>query len=270
MTGVRTLVAQEQDWQTFLTLAAAEGWRVPQNEIAFHRRPGTTSAYALRRDEETIGFVTAVPHQKSGWIGNLLITARERGQGFGARLFATACDSLRRWGVQSVWLTASRQGEGLYRRRGFQPQARVSRWVRAVGGEGMRLPDLTPAAQGFGADSNVWQEARKPLLTHLSADNFWLARGDSIALLQQEKDLQLIGPWFGAQKASGALLEEIVTVAAPGKELVIDLLDRPETRKELQLADFICTGETLLMAAGANHDVRLERLWSLASLGSIG
>lgn len=266
------VAAGERDWQTFLTFAAAEEWRVPRNEIAFHRRPGCVSAYALRRGEETIGFVTAVPHRKSGWIGNLLIKTSERGNGFGTRLFDTAVDRLMKSGVRSLWLTASRQGEVLYRRRGFHPYARVSRWVKTAGGKGESMPVVTTAMQGITADREVWQESRKALLTHLSANNSWRGRGGSIALLQRGERRQIIGPWLkiGDENAFSPLLEELVAVAVPGKELVIDLIERPETRKKLLSENFTCAGETVLMAAGQTEDVRLDRLYALASLGSIG
>jgi GNAT superfamily N-acetyltransferase len=267
----RIVAAQEQDWSAFITLAADEGWRVPPNEISFHRQPGNSSACALRREGETIGFVTAVPHQKSGWIGNLLIKRNERGQGLGARLFDAATDKLKDRGVQSLWLTASRQGETLYARRGFHSRAQVTRWVRTSGGEGEGAKDFATALQAHSADRAVWKESRENLLSHFSTGNFWLARGDGVALLQREKNQQIIGPWLqSGDNASWALLDGIVEIADPGRELVVDTIERPEGRRKLLSAGFTCVGETLLMAAGPSQDVRLDRLYALASLGSVG
>lgn len=265
--------AESRDWQTFLALAAAEGWRVPDNEIAFHRRPGMNSAFALRRAGATIGFVTAVRHQFSGWIGNLIITPSQRGNGHGARLFDAAVATLLRQGAQSLWLTASAQGAPLYLRRGFQPYGRVCRWVRMQGGAGQKVAGAETLAAGLLADSTVWQESRHDLLAHLSSAGLWLAKGAEMALLQQDGKRAILGPWCHRTKrdASLPLLEEIVAAATPGCELVLDLLqDHPAAEKTFLAEKFSCTGETLLMARGNVDNVRLERLYSLASLGSIG
>ncbi|MBE0596263.1 MAG: GNAT family N-acetyltransferase [Desulfuromonadales bacterium] len=272
MNQVRMVVAQENDWRAFLTLAAAEGWRVPQSEIAFHRRPGHSLALALRRGEETIGFVTAVPHQKSGWIGNLLVRQNERGQGLGARLFDAATEDLKKRGAGSLWLTASRLGEALYARRGFHPHGQVLRWVRSSGGEGKEARHFATVLQAQAADKAVWRESRENLLAHLSTRNVWLAKGGSVALLQHDREQQIIGPWLKSGDGNGcwALLDEMVAVATPGRELVIDAIDSPGAGRKLLSADFTCAGETLLMAAGATQGVRLDQLYALASLGSIG
>ena len=107
------------DWQVFLALARDAGWRVPKNELALYRGPLAGSAFVLRAGEEVRGFVTAVAHEKSGWIGNLIVPADCRGRGYGALLFEHAVAVRERQGVDQIWLTASPAGRPLYDRMGF-------------------------------------------------------------------------------------------------------------------------------------------------------
>jgi hypothetical protein len=67
------MMPTDADWQVFLALAREEGWRVPKSELELFRGPLAGSAFVLRRGEEVLGFVTAVAHERSGWIGNLIV-----------------------------------------------------------------------------------------------------------------------------------------------------------------------------------------------------
>jgi len=263
--------AAAADWEVFLALATAEGWRVPQNEIAFHRRAGANTAFALRRAGETVGFITAVPHQHSGWIGNLLIAPQERGKGYGARLFDAATALLVRQGITSLWLTASALGAPLYERRGFVRVGEVVRWARPQGGEGKKVT-ATAAKTGIQCDVAVWGELRGELLRSFGRHGRWLQREGGVALLQDGPDLQVVGPWLTLRHADSPypLLEDLVQTAAPGRELVVDAIERQECCQPLQAAGFLPQGRNGLMVKTLQPFHLPARAHALASLGSIG
>lgn len=264
--------AQKADWQNFLALVDAEGWRVPHNEIAFHRRRGSDTAFALRRAETTIGLVTAVQHEQSGWIGNLLIAPHERGRGCGARLFEHAVTQLHGRGVVALWLTASMQGAPLYARRGFTAVGEVVRWVRPHGGHGLPVAATASWSLGVQADTEGWGDRRSTLLRHLGRTGRWLAHAGEIALLQDDLAMQIIGPWHRMSMTADShdLLSAVVASAAPGRELLLDAIDRPDTAQSLQRAGFTPQGRTTLMRHGALPGEHFDRILALASLGSIG
>lgn len=264
------VAADAADWRAFITLAAAEGWRVPQTELAFHQRSGASQALALRVDGASCGLVTAVRHGTSAWIGNLIVAPAVRGQGFGAALFARSITELRTAGAQALWLTASAQGAPLYRGHGFHTVNRVERWVRSSGwGESGRSPLIIPT--GGATDRIVWGDDRHQLLRHLEAGGTWLRQGGSLALLQRGADLQQIGPWYGSPHRTDdmTLLQELIAAASARTELVVDLL--AATGREWLLAElgFRPIGTTELMLCGA-AEVQWSRLLALATLGSCG
>ena len=261
--------AAANDWQAFQVMAQQEGWRVPQRELDLHRQGGCSQAWALRDHETTIGLVTGVRHQHSAWIGNLIIAPTERGRGYGAALFDHAVRELRAAGVVTLWLTASASGAPLYAARGFLPVGQVERWVRREGGRGEKSP--CPRVNGEAVDSVVWGDDRRPLLRHLESAGSWWQQGESLALLQNGDDLQIIGPWYGSTQPQddAELLARLVAVARPQQELVLDLLGHTGREELLAAAGFVSVGSTALMVAG-QAQVQWSRLFALATLGSCG
>jgi GNAT superfamily N-acetyltransferase len=264
------VAAGERDWQVFRTLAQQEGWRVPEQELALHRQGGCSRAWALRSDGSTIGLVTGVLHQKSAWIGNLIISPAERGRGYGVALFTHAVKELGGAGATTLWLTASTAGAPLYAARGFHNVGKIERWVRKEGGSG--AGDLASAGRsGVHVDAAVWGDERRPLLRHLERTGSWLQQGESLALLQKGDDLQIIGPWYGSRQPQddAGLLDRLLAAAVPQQELVVDLLGHSGREKLLAAAGFISGGSTGLMVAGPAQ-VQWSRLLALATLGSCG
>lgn len=261
--------AEGGDWGAFMGLARAEGWRVPENEIEFHRQGGSR-AWAQRRDDVTIGLVSGVLHRRSAWIGNLIVAPSERGHGFGAALFDHAVKELRAAGAETLWLTASALGAPLYAARGFITVGQIERWVRRRGGSGDgALP--SPRVNGALLDSEIWDDDRSALLRHLEKSGRWHQQGGSLALLQRSADLQIIGPWYGSKDEGDdlLLLARLLAAAAPQVELVVDLVGGCGRGKTLTAAGFAQIGSTGLMLAGSAR-IDWARLLSLATLGSCG
>lgn len=256
------------DWRAFKKLALQEEWRVPEQELALHRQGGCSQAWALRAEGATLGFVTGVRHQSSAWIGNLIVAPEQRGRGYGVALFEHIVKELRSAGATTLWLTASAQGAPLYAARGFQSLGVIERWVRTKGGNGA----ISSAARsGETVDRAVWGDDRSALLHHLESAGRWLESGESLALLQNGDDLQIIGPWYGSRQPQNdvKLLARLVAAAAPHQELVIDLVAGSGRQGLLATAGFIRSGSTSLLVAGP-APVDWSRLVALATLGSCG
>jgi GNAT superfamily N-acetyltransferase len=261
------------DWQVFLALARAEGWRVPKNELALFRGPLAGSAFVLRRGEEVLGFVTAVAHERSGWIGNLIIPPACRGRGYGALLFDHAVDVLERLGVASIWLTASPLGRPLYEKKGFAAIDGVVRWTLKAEGRSLAEGGRTEIAGLLAGDVQVWGESRNRLLAPLAREGEVFASGRTVALLQGSQGMQVLGPWFSPERCpreNRQLLLAVLGAAAERTELVTDVIESSPLQSLLRAAGFARQGRCDLMARGGTQDVRIENLVALASLGSMG
>lgn len=262
-------IADELDWRVFLSLAGEEGWRVPQNELDLHRQRSCSRGWAYRHNGAAVGLVTGVLHQRSAWIGNLIIDPQRRKAGIGSLLFHHAVSELRAAGAESLWLTASAQGAPLYNKAGFQQAGTIERWVRKEGGDGFAHQGQIPP-QSLAIDAEVWRDDRSFLLAHLTRSGTWIQAGESLALLQRDKKMQIIGPWFSSSPADDArLLGKLINTAGPQLELVVDLLSSSERQGLLSAAGFTRQTATTLMTTGPQN-VDWPRLLSLATLGSCG
>jgi len=272
---IKIHIAQKPDWASFFDLAAAEGWRVSEVERQLFAGRWCDCAQALKENDRFSGLVTAVAHQSSGWIGNLIVPERLRGRGYGSRLFEAALSALQVQGMTSVWLTASESGRPIYEKSGFVAIDEIERWVSCkrshfgpadslVKDGGQKLVALDRAA---------WGEDRSALLEALDAQGRVFACGDAVALLQREPELQIIGPWYsptGCPRSNRLLLQKILAEADPNIELVVDLLKSSPVGQLLSATGFSCVGSNALMVQGDSTRIQIKTMASLASLGSIG
>lgn len=261
---------RKSDWEQFFALAMAEGWRVPQIERQLFESVWAQYARVLVVDGEFSGLVTVVPHEKSSWIGNLIVPEHLRGRGYGGLLFATALKELARCGSASIWLTASKLGQPIYEKAGFVAVDRIERWVLSTAER--ESSEFKDDQQGdlLQADRDVWSEDRSSLLLQLLENGRVYRCGESVALLQSGVDMQIVGPWYGRDAADHRqLLRQIVMVVTPGRELVIDLFASSSLQKTLVEVGFVCRDSNQLMVRGEAH-ADLGGMVSLASLGSVG
>ena len=268
-------LAEKSDWDNFYAIAETEGWRVPETERQLFRESWPCYARVLEKGPTFCGMVTSVAYQRSGWIGNLIVPEQLRGRGHGSQLFMAALSALQAQNLETIWLTASEMGRPIYEKSGFVPVDKIERWIigkRAGCGQ----------ADGFennaeqllrDQDRAAWGEDRRVLLSTLSGCGQAFACDGSVALLQREPGLQIIGPWYSPSRcprANRLLLQKILTAADPYVEVVVDALASSPARQLLAAAGFVCVGKNALMVLGDAGPVRKDMMLSLASLGSIG
>ncbi|NJC89166.1 MAG: GNAT family N-acetyltransferase [Desulfuromonas sp.] len=266
-----------RDWEIFLEWAGLESWRVPARELQLYRGVLADSAFVLRTgDEAPVGFITTCRHQRSAWIGNLIVDPARRGAGIGRRLFAHAVGTLSARGAATLWLTASAGGLPLYADKGFRETGRVERWVWS--GESLVSAKIEPVGKGelfslTRADATAWDDSRVGLLTLLARGGSIFSAGSSIALLQTADDLSVLGPWLSADlcpRNNRTILTMAMEAVSGRGELAVDVLASSPVRTLLKVAGFRLTGETVLMMRGEPGKVKLGEVVSLASLGSMG
>lgn len=268
---------EPSDWSSFVTWAAGEGWRVPTRELALYRLELAESAFVLRGGEgQPLGFVTVCRHQRSAWIGNLIVDPAQRGAGYGRRLFKHAVSTMSGIGVANLWLTASADGRPIYESYGFRETERVERWVWRCSGvvhEKIDHHDRNDLYQLARADAAAWGDCRVGMLTLLARGGRIVSSGSTVALLQPGTDVHILGPWLSADlcpRANRQILAGAMEGFAGLGEMVVDVIGSSPVRKLLSAAGFQQMGETVLMTRGEGGKVRFGEIVALASLGSMG
>src|SRR5450631_1112122 len=110
---------QADDIASFLKMASAENWVAEPWEFTYLLSVFPAGCFCMRdSDGKAIAFVTSLQHEKSGWIGNLIVADEFRGKGIGDALFRKVLEALQAAGVETFWLTASNMGRSLYERYG--------------------------------------------------------------------------------------------------------------------------------------------------------
>ena len=257
------------DIHPFLDLAKDEGWISHRRELAFLLERSPDGCLVCHEQGKPVGFVTAIRHGRSGWIGNLLVGAANRGRGIGSTLFKRAMEMLQRSGATTVWLTASTVGRPIYERNGFCSCDQVRRWERP-GSVQEHPPALVTIPQGWQEiDYLGWGDSRNELLSYAAGGGTAIGEDRGFLMVQRLGNGQQIGP-FGALDSSVAerLLEQALTT----EERM--LLDAPASNRSigrlLTSRGFTVSNEVALMYAGRPPAYHPECIYGFASMGSMG
>jgi ribosomal protein S18 acetylase RimI-like enzyme len=273
---MRIEVFRPDDIAPFLGLAAGENWVADRWEFDFLLQAFPQGCFTARTGSgEPAGFVTSLRHGQSGWIGNLIVAEGHRGRGIGDALFTRARDALRGAGAETVWLTASGDGLALYRKHGFHSVDKVIRWV----GKGRRrhrgaapLQSVEPTPLLAGIDSRAWGDRRDALLVATVGRGRLLQVESGFAVIQECGAARQLGP-FSAQDSATAeqLLNEALQAVDMDTKVYIDApasnrdAVRLFNRRRLRIS-----GSNELMYAGRKPAYVPERIYGLASMGSMG
>lgn len=264
------------DIGAFLKLAQQEEWVAEQWELNFLLAAFPQGSLVIRDEAgQGIGFVNALAHGTSGWIGNLIVAAEYRGRGIGERLFLASLQALRQAGLQTVWLTASKMGMRLYEKHNFSRIDTIVRWV----GAGCAPDELTariPAAAApevaLRLDAQAWGDRREQLLSAVMTRGAWLADSDGFATVQPCGERYQIGPFaaLNGQKAAD-LLQSARQMVPTGAILYLDSPSSNHNAGLLFNHNYLrIAGSTELMYCGEKPAYQPDLLYGLATMGSCG
>jgi GNAT superfamily N-acetyltransferase len=267
----------QDDITFFLKLAAEENWVAEAWELEFLLSSFGQGCYAARTDAgETTGVVTSLRHDRSAWIGNLIVSPAQRGKGIGEALFKTALEGLQNSGVDTVWLTASNAGMPLYQKFGFTRIDTIIRWS----GSGRKRRDsqetekLTDTLDGELADldGKAWGDLRENLLSVTAERGTVIRQKSGFAVVQPGRDAWQLGPFSAPGYSSAdALLKSALLAIPNGAPVCLDMPAANRTACLLYARNRmrIC-GSNELMYAGGVPQYRPELIYGLATMGSCG
>jgi ribosomal protein S18 acetylase RimI-like enzyme len=263
---------RSEDIGLFLLMAAAEGWVTGRYELDFLLTAFPKGCFCMQDETgATVGFVTSLKHDRSGWIGNLIVKPECRGRGIGELLFARASNALQDAGVESIWLTASEMGRPLYEKRGFKSIDRIIRWAGQADGSG----DCTGRDTAWfdaALDRLCWGDQRELLLRWITGRGTVVAEESAWAVIQPVGEAVQIGPCSARDhRAAGLVISSALAAVDAGTSVLCDAPSSNGLNVALfQKLGFSARGETYLMYAGLKPDYRPAYLYGLATLGSSG
>ncbi len=261
----------------FLRLAASEKWVADTWEFEFLLSKFPQGCLAARGDDgETAGFVTSLCHERSGWIGNLIVAEQFRGKGIGETLFRKAMEALREAGAETFWLTASKQGKSLYEKHGFSCIDTIVRWTgigRQRHAENDPITDsviTTPSVSGI--DNQAWGDRRDALLAATVGRGKLLIEESGFLVIRPCGDAMQFGPFSALDNGTAEHLFDAALHTIPLGTKVC--LDAPASNRAalglLNRRRMRIAGTNELMYAGIKPEYRPELLYGLATMGSCG
>lgn len=265
------------DIAPFLKLAAVEGWLAEPWELEFlllEFPQGCFTAWA--GNGEAIGFVTSIRYERSGWIGNLIVSSAYRGKGIGALLFKKALKTLLDSGVETVWLTASKSGMPLYQKFGFTRIDTIIRWngigLQRLSGEESEATGNTVDSMLNEIDSQVWGDRRDTLLAVTVGRGRVFQEESAFMVVQRCNDISQLGPFAASSYCTAdALLKAALNSTPIGTKVCLDA--PASNRTALMLFNrnrMRISGRNELMYAGVKPIYQPEYIFGLATMGSCG
>ena len=268
----------KEDIASFLDLATSEGWLSEQWELDFLLSIFPEGCLCVRdvSSGKAIGFVSSLRHERSGWIGNLIVSSQYRGQGIGEALFLRAFQALREAGADTCWLTASKQGQSLYEKYGFTAVDSIIRWTgtgrqRHVAQAPLANSDCAETAPED-IDCQAWGDRRNSLLAATVGRGTLLRQESGFLVVQPFGTAMQFGPFSALDSHTAECLLDAALGSVPhGTQFCLDSPASNRSallmfnRKRMRIA-----GTTELMYAGKKPDYRPGYLFGLATMGSCG
>jgi ribosomal protein S18 acetylase RimI-like enzyme len=265
------------DISTFLAFAAQENWVAGEWEFAFLLNNFPEGCFtACAHSGEPAGFVTSLLHEKSGWIGNLIVSEPFRGTGIGTVLFRKALEALQSAGADTIWLTASKAGEPLYAKQGFTAIDTIFRWIGTGQQRHEAHVSITQheklSEASYLLDSEAWGDRRQALLDVTANRGTFLQKGSGFIVLQPSGDDMQLGPFLAGDAAGAEILfNEAAGEVSSATKIVLDAPAsnfaalRFYKQKRMTVA-----GSSMLMYAGKKPAYRADLIYGLATMGSCG
>jgi GNAT superfamily N-acetyltransferase len=260
----------DDDVAPFLDLAGEEGWICDRWEFEFLLKRFPRGCLVWRERGEALAYITSIKYGTSGWIGNLLVRPEARRRGIGRGLMERSVAVLQEHGAATVWLTASESGAGLYRKLGFQAIDTICRWSGTGGAGGSLTPGPIDRESVRLIDLEGWGDCREALLEATCARGRLHTSAEGYICSQRWQNCMQIGPW-GSSLASHAegLLDR--ALAGAGEHVFLDVpAGNHQSVTLLSQRGFSIKGSNLLMYLGARPRYRPEKIYALASMGSMG
>jgi ribosomal protein S18 acetylase RimI-like enzyme len=270
----------EEDLSAILQMTLDEGWISDLSEFRMFIKFNPRGCFVCTEDARVIGSIMTFCHSKSAWISNFIVAKEHQAKGIGKELLLRAINYLKKEKKGPIFLNAAEQTEELYERFGFKRIMPVNRWLGRVvklANSVENLSELIPGSARFiELDASLWREERFFLISRfLSSRNFQVCfEPFGFLMYGGIRDFITIGPWE-LESEKGEIAEKLFVSALSDLELESKIiLDVPSTNKMaekiLKKYKFEIISSTLFMCRGKVPEIHFGRIFSFASMGSMG
>jgi GNAT superfamily N-acetyltransferase len=192
---LRTLTAG--DLPAAVALSAEAGWNQTAQDWQMLLELSPRGCLTIEIDGEVASTATLLCYGRQlAWVGMVLTRIKYRGRGFAMRLLKETLRLADEWGIESVKLDATDQGQPLYEKLGFRAEQPVERWWRdgTVESESPTPAADLAEANWKSADRIAFGVDRSDLLVKLAQRNAPLATANSYLLTRSGRTISYLGP----------------------------------------------------------------------------
>ena len=232
--------ASPKDFGQLVRLTAAEGWNYQIDDFVRLQETGCATTLVAADGENVCCMITVFDYGDIGWISNVLVGTKSRGEGLGKRLIEEGIDSLSK--KRAITLFTYRHAIEFYLKLGFKHEAdyHFAKFLGHKGGVAMRAEgyDLVPM------DREFFGYYRPGLLRMLGGIGEVLspARGRGFAICRPDPVEAAVGPVVAEDRDAGLeLLYSALNRIGQGCTAVlptmVDGMEEIETVSRLFLGD---------------------------------
>ena len=270
----------KEDLPAILQMTLEEGWISDLNEFRMFIEFNPQGCFVCTEGDRVIGSIMTFCHSKSAWIGNFIVAKEYRAKGIGKELLSRAINYLNKEKKEQFFLNAAYQAEELYKRFGFKRVVPVNRWLgRALNPVNSveNLSEVIPDCSSFvELDAFLWKEERFSLIFRfLSSRNYQVYLNPFGFLMYGGiRDFIAVGPWELESENEDIAEKLFVSALSDLKSESKIVLDVPSTNKLAEKIlikyKFEIISSTLFMCRGRVPEIHFGRIFSFASMGSMG
>ncbi len=159
-------ILSEDDLAGAMALSAEAGWNQTEDDWRLFLRHG--SVFGIFVGATLVASAAIMPYGKEfAWISMVLTRQDRRGNGYGTRLLKH-CITVLESENRTALLDATPAGEVLYRKLGFEPVSRFTRWQGMGGGQPSRARAATQHDQAIARANRAFDADRSHLLANFS------------------------------------------------------------------------------------------------------
>jgi GNAT superfamily N-acetyltransferase len=215
---LRTLTAS--DLPGAVALSAEAGWNQTAEDWQMLLELSPQGCLTIEIDGEVASTATLLCYGgQLAWVGMVLTQIKYRGRGFAMRLLKETLRLADEWGIESVKLDATDQGQPLYEKLSFRAEQPVERWWRAETAEGVsaQLPAAVVEDGWQSADRVAFGVDRSDLLTKLAQRNTPFTTTNSYLLTRPGRTISYLGPSVcDGPESARHLMQRALRTASPG------------------------------------------------------
>jgi GNAT superfamily N-acetyltransferase len=205
-------------------LSAQAGWNQTTDDWRMLLDLAGENCLAVEVDGQLAATTTLLCYgQQLAWVGMVLTHPHFQRRGFARRLFIEVLKRADDFGVQTIKLDATQQGQPLYAQFGFRAEQAIQRW--SLQGSGSIANPLSRDVHAVwrNSDAKYFGANRVPLLEKLAQRNPALITGDSYLFARPGRTSTYLGPFVSNEPAAARGLVREYLGNSPGN-WVWDLL----------------------------------------------